>query len=98
VALDAVAPEGARRLENVEADVHRRRAQEAAVGVTEEMEAAHQVLVEDRDLAIEDQDVGAQLRDRSGELAEARGVISTLSRTSSAARSGSRSNLPSANR
>ena len=66
-------------LEDVEADVDRRRAQDpGVVVVTEQMEPAHQLLVEDRDLAVEHEDFGAKLRDRGGELAEARGVIDAV--------------------
>jgi hypothetical protein len=50
------------------------------------MEAAHQLLVEDRHFAIEHEDVGAELGNRGGELAEARGVVDGVARDQANAR------------
>jgi len=59
-------------LEDVERDEHGWGAQDARIGIAEEMEAAHELLVEDRDLAVQDQDVRSQLRHRGWELARER--------------------------
>jgi hypothetical protein len=46
---------------------HRRRAENPGVVVAQEMEAAHQVLVEDGHFTIEHEEVGAELGNRGGE-------------------------------
>ena len=65
-------------LQHIEGDEHRRRAQDCGVGLTEEMEPAHELLVEDRDLAVEHEHVGPELRDRPCELPEAHGVVNRV--------------------
>jgi hypothetical protein len=62
-------------LEDVEGHEHRRRAQHRRVGIPEESEARHELLVEDGHFAVQHQDLGPELRDRGRELAEARRVV-----------------------
>jgi hypothetical protein len=51
-------------LENVEGDVDRRCAKDAALVIPEEMEAAHELFVVHGHLTVQDHDAGANLGDR----------------------------------
>ncbi len=67
-------------LEHVERDEHRGGAHDPGVRVTEQMEAAHQILVIHRHFAAEHNDVELQLRDRTGELTEPIRVVDSVAR------------------
>src|SRR5687767_7082064 len=48
---------------------------ELAGGIAEQVELAHEILVEDADLAVEDERAGRESRDRGGDVGKARRVV-----------------------
>src|SRR5262245_9308149 len=65
-------------LEDVEGDEHRGGAEDARVGVPEEMEPGDELLVEDSDFPVEDEDIGTELRDGGGDFREAAGMVNGI--------------------
>src|SRR5262249_13268049 len=66
-------------LKHVENDENRGRGNDAATVVIQQMEPAHELLIEDGDFTVQNSDVGFEVCDRSGQIAEPPGMVDPVS-------------------